>query len=604
MRIIQFIKKNVIYILLFIGVFSVLFNQFKTYAVINFDFIVLNSKISHIDGQIYYAKDGAYNGSNMTPFMLRHNEFNITKKITVPLYNKDIHFVRFDPLDNVGEVLIHNFNIIQGYGFNQKVRSINFMDINFSNSHNIKVLQRNKNFVHLRTTGLDPYVQLITDLNISPLTINYHQILIIAFLSLLLVLLIYIIASGIQSGYLRGEEIMTASIILLYSLYTFLYANQFYFSEVLLLSIPIIGIFIVYRQGIVNYVPYLKKMIIMLLVLTIIVYISNYFNHIETSLSYFILLLKLIIPAMLTSMLFIQKKSFNLHFYKKFLLIFTLFLAATAIGLHHDLIQIDTIITFGYKMSMSAWSQKNYTFWYLILMWSTISFFHFSSNNKKESLIILIILTTSFIAIMSGYSDSAKLAFWVSLGIYILLININFSIKLLLIIPVIISLYLLCIPWISDFYVYLAGIHPRLEDRHAIFTIFPEMIKHHLLFGYGFGNVPNLIPSDYISQETITKFSSSPWLKRCVPHSVFLFAWLNLGLVGVSFLSIVIYKAIKSFVYITYQKNSQPALFALIVTFLIIFTFSWGNLMAYAILTYSFLIGMIFLSLNQNSEDV
>lgn len=603
MKSIKYKTKNLFFILLFIVTFSTLFTLLKTYATIQFDMIVLNSKTSHLDGQIYYSENGGYSSAKMLPFMFRHNEFNITKTIKLPLHNKNTHFIRFDPLLDSGDVYIDNFNIVQGYGFHKKIQNINFMDIDFSKSHHIKVLDRAKNFVHLKCTGTDPYIQLMDNLNISTYTFSYFEILTMLFVSFSFVLLIYIIVNNIQSKYLHGEEIMTAFIILLYSIYTFLYANQFYFSEILLLAIPIIGIYIIYRQGISNYINYLKNMVIVLFILSITVFISNYFNHIDNMHTYFTPLTHLIIPAMFTSMLFIQKNSFNLHFYRNFLIILTLFLAGVSMVFHYDLLSIDTIITFGYKMSMSAWSQKNYTFWYLILMWTTISFLHWNTNNKKELLIILLILITSAVAIMSGYSDSAKLAFWVSVGVYIALANFKFSIKFLRTIPILIIVYILLTPWLSDLYIYLSDLHPRLHYRQSIFTIYPDMIKHHLFFGYGFNHTTELIPSHYVSQEVLEKFSENNWIKHCVPHSVFLFAWLNVGLLGMSFLSILIYKAMKSLIQSTYQKNNQPALLSLIIALMIIFSFSWGNLMAYAILTYSFLIGMIFLSLNINSKQ-
>lgn len=603
MKKVKFSKKNLFFILLFIAIFTTLFTQFKTYATINFNFTVLNSKTSHIDGQVYYSKNGAYNSANMTPFMLRHNEFNVTKEITIPLYHKDIHFIRFDPLNRSGEVVIHNFNVVQGYGFHKKVQKINFMDIDFSHAHHIRVLHREKNFVHLQCTGTDPYTQLINNLNISTYLLNYIDILTMLLISFSFVFLIYIIVNNIQSKHLHGEEIVTALIILLYSIYTFFYANQFYFSEILLLAIPPLGIYIIYRQGMSHYINYFRDMFIVLFILSITVFISYYFNHIDNIHLYLTPLTHLIIPAMLTSMLFIQKKSFNFHFYKHFLILLTLFLSGLSIAFHYDLISVDTIITFGYKMSMSEWSQKNYTFWYLILMWTSISFLHWDTNNKKELLIILLIFITSAVAIMSGYSDSAKLAFWVSVGAYIAFVHFNFSIKFLHAIPLLIVAYILLTPWLSDVYAYLSDLHPRLQGRQSIFTIFPDMIKHHLFLGYGFNHTTGLIPSNYVSQEVLAKFSDDHWIKHCVPHSVFLFAWLNVGLLGVSLLSLLIYKALNAFIQITYQKHNQPALLSLIIAFMIIFSFSWGNLMAYAILTYSFLIGMIFLSLNINSKQ-
>ena len=586
------------YFLIFISFYSVS----KTYATIHFDAKRINASHSTSYGEVFCSRNGEFSKSNSKPFLYWRGLNHDFQSFNVPIFSKSIKYIRFDPLRDSGEIFLKNFLIIQGAGFNQKIQKIDFRDINLNQLHNIKIIQKEKNLLHLLATGNDPHLEITNSLDItSPIT-NYIELIKISILSLIVLIILSYIIKGFRSNYLKGEEIITGVVLLIYSSYTVLYGTQFGLAALLLTYLPIFVIFIVYKQGLLNYISYIRNMIIIVLILGIISFIINLSNDIK-SIDYFLFSLPNIFFSMFIAMIFIQKKAFNYHFYKYFLTILTISIAIFTIFLHYKIIRIDTTIALGYAMSMHVWAQKNYTFWYLFLMWGTISFFHLNKVNKNELYLIVAILLVSSIMIMSGYSDSSKLAFFASLIVYLLFTFVQFNIKTLMIIPIVLSLYILLTPWIADLFVQLSTVHTRLGWREPIFAIYSSVIKHNLIFGYGFNSTGAIVPSDFVSPDILEKYAHNKYMHKCSPHSTTLLIWLNFGILGASALSLLVYVATKNFIRLTYNKNNQAALLALIISFVIIITFSWGTWQAHSLLTFSFFIGMIFLSLNINTNN-
>jgi len=71
--------------------------------------------------------------------------------------------------------------------------------------------------------------------------------------------------------------------------------------------------------------------------------------------------------------------------------------------------------------------------------------------------------------------------------------------------------------------------------------------------------------------------------------------------VGMLPFSMLLYHATKKLINTTFRQNNQPALIAMIAAFITIITFSWGTWQPHALLTFSFFMGMILLSLNINT---
>lgn len=591
----SYLKTTFIFIIAYISIFLSINNFMKTHATIIFDIKVIKSTVSHLSGQIFYSSGGVYTQETSAPFVLGNHMYNIYHTIHIPLYDNTIKNIRLDPLTHAGEVMIKDFSIIQGSWSNKKIQEINLKNINLEKLHNLKIIKKEKSFLHLLATGPDPYMEIEDDLDIQSSIINYREKAKISLISLLILILLVYIIKGLRSNYIKIEELFTALILITYSLITVLYSSRI-FVLWFIIGAPLVGLYILYKQGLKNYILPIKNIIGIILLLTIVVLISDLANDKHQIHTYFSFI-QYILFAMVIAIIFIQKKAFNYHFYKYFLMTLTISIALFTTALHHDIIRIDRVITFGHRMSQHNWTQKNYTFWYLFLMWGTISFFYFSKVNKKDLIAILFILITSFIMIMSGYSDSAKLAFFLSLFVFLLFSLIKFDIKILMMIPIIISLYIFLMPWISDIIIYVSSLHERLAYREKHFALASALIKENLLFGYGYKTEAYIVLQDYLSPEILNKYNLK-YLPGQNPHNIPLLIWLNFGVIGASLFSLFIYLSMKKFIVLTYNKNNQPALLALISSFIIITTFSWSGWWPVTFLTYSFFVGMIFLSMN------
>jgi len=596
-------NKNLIYGFIYITIFALIFTTIyhfnKSYATISFKIKVIDSKVSLLTGQVYYSPNQLFYQDMMKPFLLNSNMYGEFQTVNIPITHEHIKSIRLDPLPNAGECIIKDFSIIQGSWFNERIQPIDLSQVILNKFKNTKLMSKEKNLLHLQTIGSDPHIDVIYNLPPLKNIRDYKNIFTYFLISLILSTLLILVLHGLKSKYLHGDEIILSSILVTYSAYTVLFGTEFKMSWILIENLPFLALLIIFKQGITNYFPSIKNMLIIILSLTVTVLILDYFQNTNAFVHYKPTLLN-IIYAMLISTAFIQKKEFNYNFYKYFLLFLTFSIAILTIFLHLRIIEIDTTLALGFRMSMSPWAQKNYTFWYLLLMWGTISFFHFKNIRIIEKLIILSILLVSTVSIFTGYSDSAKLAFFTSLIIYFLLTFIKTYQRFISLLPLSISLYIFLFPWLSEIYIFLSDASSRLMGREAIFAIYPDVIKNNLYFGYGFNNARNLLTSEHVSPEIFAQYSNSIFMTNFATHSLPLHLWLNLGLLGMLPFSILIYFAINKLISLTNNNYNQPALIALICAFIIIITFSWGTWQPHALLTFSFFIGMIFLSLNIN----
>jgi O-antigen ligase len=237
-------------------------------------------------------------------------------------------------------------------------------------------------------------------------------------------------------------------------------------------------------------------------------------------------------------------------------------------------------------------------FWYVLLMFGTLSFYNF--KNKKDMIIIFLIISVSYFALFAGYSRSARLAFVVGLAIYIGLSLFNVRKKYLHIVIWVLTLYIVFSPILFSF-VDLTPYHQRLIQRDAIYHTAAALIKEHWLFGYGFGSTFHMYIKDFVDIAELPKH----YIDRFPgghPHNLSLLFWLEFGVFGAVFLAYYIHKLLLVFIDKTYNKISQPALFGMIVAFDIITSFSWSILIYQVLLTFSFFGIMLVLSMNINIQ--
>ncbi len=590
--------KFFIYLIGFIVIFTVFYNNLYYYATVNFDIKKVRASHSLCYGQVYYSENDKFNPKNMGAFVHWWGHHKKIQSFSVPVYIKHLNTIRLDPLSDAGEVIVKNITINYINGFKTNKILIDLNDINSSLTYNTIILKKSKNSIHLNLTGKDPHLIIAKNLKIKfhKLRDFYQNIKIILY-SLLTEFLISIIVIGFIRKKIRVEELLTAFILVSYSIYTVLFGTQFNLANLLLTKyLPILAILIILKQGIKYYIPAIKNSMFILLTMILIIKIIDIIYGIDMF-SKYNQTIQYIALSFIIAISFIQKNNFNYHFYKYFLLFLTFLIALLTILLHYWIIDIDTTIVFGFTMSMSNWAQKNYSIWYLILLWGTISFFNAKSSNVKDRVAIVVLLTISAWSIFSGYSDSAKLGYVASLIVYIILYWIPFQKKYLKLIPILLFMYIIFFPWISNLFVILS-----VKGREALFAIYSDVIKHNLFFGYGFNNLDTVDPAKIVSVDILHKYFHSDFMHSCAPHSTPLFLWINFGLVGMLPFSILLFISLKKVIEKTYREFNQAALIALVTAFVSFVSFSWGVWQEHSILTATYFIGIILLSLNINQS--
>ena len=591
-------KIILIFTLLFIIISLFFYQQVKSYATIEFEQKNLNVPGYARFCEIFFAANGSYIHNEEYILPKKYNQFN---KIKIDIKEKDINQIRLDPLRDKGEIYIRNFFIIQYDGFKKIKQKTDFTSIDSNLLHNINILKKDKNGIHLQAIGEDPYLILTTTLNINTHLHNYFFIMYTFLYTAIIIFIFILIYYGLEKKYYTLRNVIILLSLLIYTFSVVLFGKHVDLAYKILLFTPFLNFILIKQNGIQIYYPYIKNVVIFILGLTSITLVSDYAmdtKYIHRYFEYF----PSILASLFIPMLFIDGKSFNRNFYKFTLFILTILFAIFTILLHYHIINItDNIIT-GYRMTESIWAQKNYSFWYLFLMWGTISFFNIKPFKNKDFIFIVILLFFSYISIMSGYSESAKLALLISSISYIIFSYLKINLKFLLTIPILLSLYFLVTPFIAELFVLLSDIHPRLAGREAIFAVYSSLIYENWLFGYGFNSCISLVPSDYLSQDIIQIYKHTRFTKICSPHTLPLVLWLNFGLLGAIFTSILLYISTKKLIIKTYNQPNFAALVSMITAFLIITAFSWGSWYAHTLLTYSFFIGILLLSLNINNK--
>ncbi len=594
------LKKLGILFALYIAIFAAAYHYSYAHAKINFEIKKVKASHGHAYGQVYYSLNNAYSPYQMYAFLHWWGFHHKYQSFTIPVYAETFNNIRLDPLSDAGEVVIRNVNVTEGAWFNKKVHPVDLNRVDPTLMHNLKIVHQESNLLHLVATGKDPHLVIAQELHIGPTRIDYAQLVNIGLFSFFILLTLVLLFKGFRKGYLRGEEILTVIMLLAYSTYTVLFGTQFKMAWLLIEYLPFIAILIILKQGLVNYLYAIRNIIFILVSLGTIVLIGDLANGTHTF-SRYTDIIQNIASAMIIATSFIQKRRFNYHFYKYFLFAFTLFFGILTTMLHYYLFRIDTTIAFGFTMSMSEWAQKNYTFWYIFLVWGTVSFFHLRGYGYREKAALLLLLAVASVAVFTGYSASAKVAFALSLLVYLVLTYLPLSKKMLMGIAFLIAGYVLFFPWISHIFVMLKDLHHSLAGREGIFAIYSDLVKNNLLFGYGFNNTGSINTPQCVSPEIYRQYADNLFMKGCAPHSLPLLLWLNLGLVGMLPFSILLYRATKKLIDRTFKQNNQPALIAMIAAFITIITFSWGTWQPHALLTFSFFTGMILLSLNINT---
>jgi len=563
----------------------------STYAVLEYtnNFIIkydikIIENTGFYRGEIYYSSNGIY--SEHKKETVRYKKLlNQFQNVKIRVSNQNISSLRLDPLLKAGKVVIKDFSI----RYQHQVYKVDFRNIDDSTAHNVISLDRDANSVVLQCLGRDPSV--VIDSNITFNRFGFTSVVHIVLLTLLLFSSLKILTMAVKKY--SSENIVLAVMLSLYSIYVVLFSSPV-MGEGLLYILVILSLGAALINGFHPKINYLKGVMLFLGVYLLMSYLSIILSTDLADIIYLNSKVPLIVCACFIPVGFYNINRFDYSQVKVFLTLLLLLMALLIVSLNNNLLTINNVYLFSFQMERSDWTQKNYIFWYLLLCFGTLSFYNF--RKRYDIAVIVLILALSYFAIFFSYSLLARVAFFVSTAVYLLLTVCKFPKKVLLIFIWILTIYIVFSPILFSL-IDLTPYHHRLVARDAFYHTSAALIKEHWLFGYGFGSTLHIQTKDFIDLSEISKnfIDSFPGGH---PHNLSLLFWLEFGIFGALFLAFFIHKFLELFIEQTYGLISQPALFGMIIAFDIITSFSWSIWYPQVLLTFAFFGVMFVLSMN------
>ena len=533
-------------------------------------------------GELFYSEDGSYTGKKRRSVRYKQlkNQF---QPIKTNLGNQShITSIRLDPLTNIGMVEIRNLTI----KYKDQMHTIDFNKIGDQNfKNNMKIVKRDSKNMLLQCVGTDPNIELTSTMDFNKVHLQDITI------SIFLVLLIYIFSILIK--WVSVQNIVLSTLIIVYSLYALLFLSPS-LASLLLIIFAILSLIVAVNNSIPNRILYIKSMGFFLLVYILMSYLSIYTTTDYANLEYLNAKMPYIILASLIPIGFYKISNFNMKFFKIMLTITLVLVAIFIILLDHHMISINDIPFLDYVMQRRKWTQKNYMFWYVLLMFATLSFYNV--RKKYELLIILAIIALSYFTIFGGYSRSARLSFTVGILAYSILSVFQIKKKYLLGFIWFLTVYIIFSPIILSF-LDLGSYIAELQHRDRIYSTSATLIKEHWFLGYGYGSTLSIHLKDIVSIADLPKIYLNTY-PGGHPHNLSLLFWLEFGIFGALFLVYFIHKLLKFFIEDTYLYTNQAALFGMIAAFDIIISFSWSIWYPQVLLTFAFFGAMLVLSMN------
>lgn len=589
------INKNIIIKILFIifiiiGIIAIYKNN-KIMATLNFTMEVNNSSTSKLQGQIFYALNNHFYSQKNIPFAIENKLYDTNKTFSLNIKESKINAFRFDPLIAKGIVKIYNVSLDTA----NNVINIDLSNIKENNSHNIKIIKRTKNYIYLKSIGNDPHFILIQQN--KPLVKNKFLLkswVYIIFYSIIYILILYLIYKGLTINIITFESLIIVSIITIYTIFTLLFSKE-YMVMPLINLLAILSVIVMIKKGIKRYIKPLSYIILFIITIGILSYISDISNG-SNKLNSFIAFIPVIIKLFLIPIAMLYKNHIEYKFYKNYLFFLLLALSFISTLLHFSILSIDTSFIYGYQMSMSAATQKNYTFWLLFLMWGSIAIL-LNKKTQNSFKYILIAFIFSAISIFTGYSQSAMIAYILSSLLFLLLSFVKKDI-IIKYIPILISLYLVSSPLIFKLLVSSDYFYHHSHGRGIIYEIALNLIDKKFWFGYGFHSSMNLLNMNIDFNQNLRHILQISYFS----HSIPLWLWLNFGFTGISILSTLLYISLKKLLNNFKNSNQLPSIISLIVSFIIVTSLSWSGWWAIVFLTYAFFVSMLTLALQNNKN--
>jgi len=243
-----------------------------------------------------------------------------------------------------------------------------------------------------------------------------------------------------------------------------------------------------------------------------------------------------------------------------------------------------------FRLDNSKWHDKNYAFWQLLLMWGSVALLW--RRNPVSSTIALLVALFSLGAVFISTSESSQLAAVLSGIVFLLAHIVNKEKRYLLYFTAIMSFVLFPLLWVclAPVKPYVTAYLPEMKSiisRIELFDYTASLIKKELVLGYGFGSTLFMpIPKGEVG-----------W-QFCFPgghtHNLVLQFFIDHGLLGLIFISTVVFLFARYLYHATAESPQGPAILALATAGLVLFSLSYSIWKADIVLMYCMWLALVF----------
>ncbi len=258
------------------------------------------------------------------------------------------------------------------------------------------------------------------------------------------------------------------------------------------------------------------------------------------------------------------------------------------------------------------WNEKYHSFWLVFLTWTTFFSTFTCFTNKKANLINLLVFVYTTVALLTSYSHSAILAWIISSFIFLLS---KFNAKLLWkSLSLFIVFYILTFPLIwqlfpASYWEWTNSVHDKTFTRFLLFETASNVILDNWLWGHGFGSTLSLSISPYLPELT-SHNNRLEWLNQHGglfpgghPHNIVALIWLDWGFIGALLTLFFVYKSYIWLMPMMEIQQKGPFINSLIISALVIFSFSFSIWQTDVVMTYAMLIISLMIIINTTSKS-
>lgn len=367
------------------------------------------------------------------------------------------------------------------------------------------------------------------------------------------------------------------SVFSIFTIYAYLYAgnNNIVGGKLLSIIVLISSLRLLFIRNNFNYnllVVFLS--FFYMLLLSSVFYPSNYVDFEYTKRSIYILSMSLVIIFS-----FYKITEIEINYTRLICIIVFIAISATAILIEYNFLDKNKFDFFNFfKIVQTAWNNKFYSYWFVFLMWFVVA-----SLWKKSilfNILSLVVVVLCSWAVLLTDSESAQLAIIVSVVFFVLLnLKLDTFFCCIYCLPPL-SALMLPVGWIilfpvmdllkeyPIFHEYVSKIN-GIYARIPIYDACAQLIRKKIILGYGFGSAMN-VPID-----PIICGSGGGILPGGHPHNMVFMSFVEQGIFGYLWLAATV-STLCYFVYkTTFKKNEGPAVYAMVISALIIFSFSF-----------------------------